>query len=378
MFRRLRWILIIAGIVLVVLALRATVLRPEAVVVEVAVVDRGIVKDTVSNSQAATVRSRLHARVGAEIGGRVAAIPHREGSPVKAGNVLVELDDATASRRLELAREDLATSRAHHDAARAATTLAARELDRAESLAAEGLVSGEQLDSARAAADRTTAESSAAQAQIQRATAARRLAEQELENRRVRAPFDGVVAEVLVELGESVIPGAPLIEILDPVQLYISAELDEVDIGLIVVGLAAEVEFDPFPDLQLTGVVTRVAPYVSDLLEQNRTLEVEIEFTSGPDDPQPRPGTSADVEIILARREDVLRVPTFSVIEGNHVLIVENGRAVERTVTTGLRNWDYTEILDGVAAGEQVITSLDRAQLTDGMRVRGETTTDEP
>jgi HlyD family secretion protein len=236
-------------------------------------------------------------------------------------------------------------------------------------------VATEQLDTARSAADRTRAEAAAARAQIERAAAAVRLTEQEIENLRVRAPFDGVVAEVLTELGESVVPGAPLIEILDPDALYVSAEIDEVDIGRVQVGLAVLIELDPFPGVEFHGTVTRVAPYVSDLLEQNRTLEVEIDFETPAELPDPRPGTSADVEIILERRDDVMRVPTFSVIEGDHVLVVEAGRARARRVTTGLRNWDFTEIVDGLRGGERVITSLDRVQLEPGMRVEAEGST---
>lgn len=370
--RFLRWILILAALILVIWILRATVFRPKPVAVEVAVVERGVVENTVTNSQAATVRARLRARAGAELGGRVAAIPRREGTRVKTGDPLVELDDTTARKRRDLAAEELATARARHDAARAAAALAARELERAESLAASGLVSKEQLDTARAEADRTRAETSAARAQIEAAQASLRLATQEVENLTVRAPFVGVVAEVLTEVGESVLPGQALIEVLDPDDLYVSADLDEIDIGRIYTGLPARVKFDPFPGIYVPGTVTRVSPYVSDLLEQNRTLEVEVEFRREPGDPEPRPGTSADVEIILERREEVLRVPTFAVIEGNHVLVVEDGRAVERRIDLGLRNWDYTEILSGLEDGEKVITSLDRVQLKSGMRVREE------
>ncbi|MGD8396099.1 MAG: efflux RND transporter periplasmic adaptor subunit, partial [Candidatus Eiseniibacteriota bacterium] len=267
---RPRWIAVLIALIAVVWVLRSTVFRAPPVAVEVAIAGRGIVLDTVSNSRAATVRSRLRARVGAETGGRVVALPQRAGMRVAAGDVLVELDAATARRRLALAREDLAAARARFEAADAAAALAASERSRVESLGNAGLVATEQLDTARSAADRTRAEAAAARAQIERAAAAVRLTEQEIENLRVRAPFDGVVAEVLTELGESVVPGAPLIEILDPDALYVSAEIDEVDIGRVQVGLAVLIELDPFPGVEFHGTVTRVAPYVSDLLEQNR------------------------------------------------------------------------------------------------------------
>ena len=113
---------------------------------------------------------------------------------------------------------------------------------------------------------------------------------------------------------------------------------------------------------------------VNDVREQNRTLDVEVEMTSDPTAPLPKPGTSADVEIILDRRDGVMRVPTNAIIEGRSVLIVENGVAVSRPVKTGLRNWDWTEITDGLSEGTEVITSLEKQGVKAGARVAARTT----
>jgi HlyD family secretion protein len=130
------------------------------------------------------------------------------------------------------------------------------------------------------------------------------------------------------------------------------------------------VTLDPYKGVVWEGEVARVFPAVDDRLEQNRTLEVEVDIESSPDQPKPRPGTSADVVIIIATRDDVLRVPTFSVIEGRRVLVVQKGKAVERDVQTGLRNWEWTEIIDGISEGDRVITSLDRQGVKDGAAVK--------
>lgn len=365
-----RWWWIGLGVVAAIVALRLTVFRPAPILVETATVSRGEVEETVTNSQAATVKSRLRSRLGAEVAGRVARIAHREGAHVGSGDVLVELDKATAARRLDLAREELAMAGGRLSAARAAAALAWQELDRARSLRQSSLVSQEQLDQAVSSAGRAAAEVAADSAQVERGEAALRLATEDLRNTGIRAPFAGVVSEVRTEVGESVVPGQPLIELLDPDQLYVSAELDEVDIGRVKTGLQTRVRFDPFPGVNVPGTVVRVAPYVSDVQEQNRTLEVEINFRHGPGDPDPRPGTSADVEIVLNSRRGVLRVPTFAVLEGAHVLAVERGRAERRAVATGIRNWDFTEITSGLAEGDRVITNLDRVQVKPGARVR--------
>jgi HlyD family secretion protein len=196
-----------------------------------------------------------------------------------------------------------------------------------------------------------------------------RLAQGEVEHLRVLAPFDGIVSQRMVEVGESVIPGQPVLEVVSLDRLYVSAPLDEIDIGRVREGLPARVTLDPYRGRVWQGVVTRVSPVVNDVREQNRTLEVEVEMTPDPEAPEPKPGTSADVEIVLAKRDGVLRVPTQAVIEGKRVLAIENGKAVERPVKTGLRNWDWTEITDGLREGAAVITSLEKQGVKAGARV---------
>ena len=352
---RARWWVIAAGLLVLVLALRATACRPKPLEVEVVTVARGLVEDAVTNSQAGTVRARLRARVGAERAGRVAAIPHREGSRVRQGAALLLLDPSTAGKQLELARRDL-------EAASAAAILARQQHERTAALFKSGLVPKSSLESAEA-------ELSGAEARDQRARSAVRLVQDELEHLRVLAPFDGVVSQRMVEVGEPVVPGQPVLEVVSLGRLYVSAPLDEIDIGRVREGLPARVTLDPYRGRVWQGVVTRVSPVVNDIKEQNRTLDVEVEMTPDPSAPEPKPGTSADVEIVLDRRDSVLRVPTNAIIESKSVLVVENGKAVSRDVTTGLRNWDWTEITSGLAEGAAVITSLEKQGVKAGARV---------
>jgi len=145
--------------------------------------------------------------------------------------------------------------------------------------------------------------------------------------------------------------------------------MDEVDSGNIHPGQPARVTFDSYPGRQFDGRVLRVAPYVLDREEQNRTVEIEVEL----DDPSAvrlLPGTSADVEVLLEARERVLRVPTSALIEGEKVLVAENGVLAERKLGIGLKNWDWTEVRSGLAAGDLVVVSLDRPEVQAGAKVR--------
>ena len=352
---RARWWLIAGGLLVLVFALRATACRPKPIDVEVVKVARGLVEDAVTNSQAGTVKARLRARVGAERAGRVAAIPRREGSRVRRGEAMLLLDRSTADTQLEVARRDL-------EAASAAALLARQTYDRSAALAKERLVPKSALEAAEA-------DLNGAAARDQRARSAVRLAQDEVDHMRVLAPFDGIVSQRLVEVGESVVPGQPVLEVVSLGRLYVSAPLDEIDIGRVREGLPARVTLDPYRGRVWQGVLTRVSPVVNDIKEQNRTLDVEVEMTPDPSAPEPKPGTSADVEIVLDKRDGVLRVPTNAIIESKSVLVIENGKAVSREVKTGLRNWDWTEVTSGLTEGAEVITSLEKQGVKAGARV---------
>jgi len=365
----LRWALIIGAAVVAVAALRFTLFRPKPIDVDVYDVAKGSVEDAVTNSRAGTVRSRHRAQLGVELPGKVARIPHREGSHVEKGNLLLELDTTTARMELQLAERDLDAARATVVSAEASAALANQAYERAVALNKQGLISEQDFDQATSRREVATSELAAARAHERRARTAIGLARDRLDHLRIVAPFDGVITQRFVEVGEAVTIGQPALEIMSSRELYVSAPIDEIDIGRIESGLRARVTLDPYRGVEWEGVVTRVAPYLDDVLEQNRTLEIEVDLR--PDDalPWPKPGTSADVEVILDRRDDVLRVPTLSVIEGKRVLVARNGRAVDTDVEIGLKNWVWTEVRSGLSAGDAVITNLDQQGLRPGTRI---------
>jgi HlyD family secretion protein len=365
----LRLGLVVVVLVGVLFLLKATVFRPKPIEVEAVAVARGVVEDAVTNSQAGTVRSRLKARVSAERAGRIETLPHREGETVPRGEILLLLDPSTASTRLSSAERDLEAARAGVEAAEAAATGARQDFDRVNRLAETGAVSRGQLDQARTRLDSADAELKAARARVGGAVSAVRLTQDELQHLKVIAPFAAVITQRLVEVGESVVPGQAVFELMSPDSLYVVAPIDEIDIGRISAGLPARVTLDPFPDVTWNGQVTRVAAFVNDIKEQNRTLDVEVDIRPEPGKPRPKPGTSADVEIILDERRNVFRVPTFAVIEGKRVLLAQSGKAVSRDVVVGIRNWEWTEIRSGLTDGDLVITNLDKQGITAGVRV---------
>jgi HlyD family secretion protein len=161
-----------------------------------------------------------------------------------------------------------------------------------------------------------------------------------------------------------------VLDLIDTRSIYVSAPMDEVDSGRVKKGQPARVSVDSQPGKHFPARVVEVAPYVLDRLEQNRTLEIELELDDAAVAAGLLPGTSADAEVILSARDDVLRVPTQALLEGGRVLVLERDRLVERSLQVGLRNWDLTEVAAGLSAGERVVTSLDRPEVKAGARAR--------
>jgi len=366
-------VLLVAG---AIYALRATVFAAGPVPVRVVSLERGVVEATITNTKAGTVKARRRAGLSTGTAGIVVELAVERGDSVQAGQLLLRLNDATQASELAYAERSLEVAESSYARTCLAAARAQRELQRNEELARTQVVSADRIDSLHTALDLAHADCSVADAQVMVAAAGIEVARASLEKTVLRAPFDAIVADVAVELGEWVTPSVPLmaapdlIDAIDPSSLYVSAPMDEVDAGLLSLGQPVRVLIDSHPGQSFPGRVVRLAPYVLDVENQNRTIEIEVELQDAVFSATLLPGTSADVEVILEVREDVLRVPTFALLEGGRVFTVEEGRLAEHTVEPGLRNWDWTEVVSGVPAHASVVTSLDRPGLEAGAEAR--------
>jgi HlyD family secretion protein len=372
MLSRRRGLLIL--LLLVIVALGWLLLgRSQPITVRVVGVETGVVEDLVANTRAGTVKPCRRAHLAPGMGGQIERLSVRDGDRVEAGQLLLELWNQDIKARVELAEREAEAAEARARAACLKADQTEREAARQVKLKERAMASEEALDRAITAAQAGRADCEAARASARVSAAQIGVARAELERTRLTAPFAGVVAEVTGELNEYVtpsppgIPTPPAVDLIDDDCFYISAPIDEVDAAKVRLGLDARVSLDAFGDLELAGVVRRVAPYVLDLEKQARTVEVEVVLA---DLPQERPllaGYSADVEIVVDRRKGRLFIPTAAVRPGepSTVLVLDQGLLEEREVEVGLSNWEQTEIVSGLSAGEQVVLSLDR----DGVEV---------
>ncbi|OGA30728.1 MAG: efflux transporter periplasmic adaptor subunit [Betaproteobacteria bacterium RIFCSPLOWO2_02_FULL_68_150] len=347
--------------------------RPKPVAVTVAAVAPGRVENTVANTRAGSVAACRRAKLAPPLGGRIDKLAVREGDRVQAGQLLLELwnDDLVARERV--AREQLQTARSHVNEACLVAGAAAREAVRTRQLRDKGFVSEERVDRAESDAQARQAACESARTQVAEANARISASRADTARTVVRAPFAGIVAEINGEVGEFLtpsppgIPTLPAIDLIDDSCLYVSAPIDEVDAARLKVGMSGRITLDAYRGRSFAGKLRRIAPYVLALEKQARTVEVEVEFDVPGEARHLLVGYSADVEVIVAAREDVLRVPTSALMPGNRVLVLgEEGRLEERVIEVGLSNWEFSEVRKGLERGAHVVTSLERAGVKAG------------
>ncbi len=370
--------LLIAGLVLAVAAFAlwsASRQPPPAVTLHT--VEKGTVENTVSNTRAGTVEACRRSKLSMPMGGRVDELLVDEGDLVEAGQILLTLWNRDRRAMQAQASAQLLAAQHREQQLCVEADNAEREARRLETLLQRKLTSRESTEIGRTRAQASRLACRAAGDEAKVAQANLEMNEALLDETLLRAPFAGIVAEIHGEVGEYVTPSPPgvatppAVDLIDYTCLYVTAPIDEVDAGHLYRDLPARITLDAFRGEIFPGKITRIAPYVLDLEKQARTAEIDVAF----DDPEVRKrllvGYSADIDIILETREDVVRIPTETLLEDNEVYRynASTGTLEKRAVEVGLRNWNFTEITGGLQAGDRIVLSLDIPELADGLEV---------
>ncbi|MBI3375128.1 MAG: efflux RND transporter periplasmic adaptor subunit [Betaproteobacteria bacterium] len=365
-------------IVLIVVAAAAAgvwyATRPKPVLVAVAEADVGRVEMTVANTRAGSVSACRRAKLAPPAGGRIEKLAVREGDRVAKGQVLLTLWNLDLSAREQVAREQLGSAKARVREACELASAAAGEARRARELMAQNFISKERVERTDAEAASRQAGCDSAHAQVLEADARIEAARADTDRTVLRAPFAGIVAEVNGELGEYLtpsppgIPTLPAVDLIDDSCIYVSAPIDEVDAAQLKVPMAGRITLDAYRGKHFSGKLRRIAPYVLALEKQARTVEVEVEFDNPGEAKHLLVGYSADIEIVVTGRDNVVRIPTPALMPGNRVLLVDSGGRLEsRALETGLSNWEFTEVKKGLERGDRVVTSLEREGVKAGV-----------
>jgi RND family efflux transporter MFP subunit len=309
-----------------------------------------------------------------EVPGTIKHLNVKEGQHVRAGEVLVEIDDQEYRLKWERAEalrlkylSDLLLDKqfAQPDKeldARAKERIkqAEQEFSKAGSLFGQGMISREDFEKAQRTYETVLIESGikkeevmAASKGLTQAEIDTKIAQMEIEKTRIRAPFGGIITDIKISPEENISAGRELFTLVNISQIKVQAQVLESEVGKMKVGHDAALRFSAYPGKVFKGHVEAISPIIN---PEDRTCTVHI-LVDNPEE-EIKPGMHAEVEIAADIYKDRLLVPQEAVlVRGGRklVFVVEDGLAKWRYIEVGLENEDYVEVLDGVKEGEPVI-----------------------
>ncbi len=307
-----------------------------AIAVEVAKIEAADFSDEAS--AVGNLKSNESVVMRPETAGRIAAVNFRDGTIVGKGAVLVTLDAAVQEAELQQARANLALAQSNHK--------------RNQELLEKKFVAAQALDN------------SAATLKVQEAAV--QLAEAKVGRMRIKAPFNGMVGLRNVSVGDYVKEGQDLINIEDIGTLRVDFKLPETYLGRVVKGQVVEVSTDALPGEQFKAVLDAVDPMVD---QNGRAISSRARLDNATG--RLRPGMFVRVRLLFGERKNVLMAPEQAIVPGAQptVFKVVDGKAVATRVKLGVRRAAQVEIVDGLAAGDVVVTA-GQLKLRDGAPVR--------
>ncbi len=349
--------------------------RPEKIIVDVINPTMGNVAEKVTNTRAGTITACKRAKLSLPIGGQIAQIHVKEGEQVEAQQLLLSLWHKDRAANLEQAQAIYHASKKHHQRSCIIADNLNIEATRKSHMLKQNLTSQEELDKAVANARAASANCAAMQAESDAKLAQVQTAKAHLEQTQLYAPFSGIVAEITGEVGEYTTPSPPgvatppAIDLLTQDCHYISAPIDEVDAARLSVNLPVNIRLDAFSKEVFPGTLRRISPYVQDYEKQARTVTVEVDINEH-HSPHFLAGYSADVEIIIAQKNDVLTLPTELIINNGYVYVLNTDNIIEqKAIQIGLSNWQVSEISSGLSQSDRVISSIGALGVKEGVRV---------
>lgn len=378
-----------------------------------AVQKRDLVASVTASGQ---VQPQTKVDVAADISGRIVRLAVKEGQMVQKGQFLLEIDPALYLAAVQRAEAALSASKAQEAQAKANLIQAQKNYQRSAEIkkANAQLVSDEQLEQLKTAAEVQQALQEAAVHQTEQSAAQLKDAQSSLAKTTILAPMSGRITRLAVEQGETAVPGtfnkdaATLLTIADMSVLETKVKVDETDVARIELGDSAIVQIDAFPDTTFLGRVTKIsnssvkaaASASQGSADQAVDYEVTIQLVNPPKDT--RPDFSATAKVVTDARTQALSIPIIALtvrenekLENNDTSAVALGRSTNakqvgkkdvegvfvvgtdnkvtfRPVKVGIAGEKYFEVLTGLKEGERIVGGTYQAirELKDGGLVR--------
>ena len=293
-----------------------------------------------------SLKSRQSVMLRPEVGGRITQLNFHDGQRVRRGQVLVQLDDQLPRAQIQQSQAELSIAQANHK--------------RNQELVAQGFISQRSVDESAANLEVAQAKLALAQATAQRL--------------KIVAPFDGIAGIRGVNVGDYLKDGADIVNIEDLDAVYVDFRLPERLQSKVRPGQTAQVTFDALPGVRYAALVQAISPQID---ADGRAIAVRGCIDNRR--LQLRPGMFARVTTVFSERSDALVVPEEAIVPDGtspYVLKVVEGKEPGSQVTRrtpvqlGVRSPGWVEVLDGLSAGDLVVTAGQQRIRKDGTEVR--------
>jgi HlyD family secretion protein len=419
MSKRVKWSVAGAvGLVVILIAgLGAAKRGNKAVDVRVEPVEaRDLVASVTASGQ---VRPQTKVDVASDVAGKITQLSVKEGQMVSKGQFLLQIDPEQAEAMVSRAEAAMAAAQAQAAQSRANLIQSEKSYERTAAMkkANPQLVSDEQLEQLKTSVDVNRALEEAAGHSVEQARAALKDARSARSKTTIFAPMAGRVTRLVVEQGETAVPGtfnkdaATLLTISDMSVLETKVKVDETDVARISIGDSAIIQIDAFPDTTFVGRVTEISNSavrgiaVQQSADQAVDYEVTIQLMNAPS--ETRPDFSATAKVITDMRKSVMSIPIIALtvreneelakgdtavglgrprptkdvgrkdVEGVFVVGTDN-KVTFRPVKVGIAGEKHFEVLTGLKQGEKIVAGTYQAirELKDGTLVRETKTTD--
>lgn len=373
--RGLAWMLAAVGIAAAAFYWRSTLpLEVETTTVTTAYPSQGY---TLLNATGYVVAQRK-AAVASKATGRLEWLGVREGSTVRANEIVARLENRDVTAQMEQAAANVKLAQANVEQAQAEVREAERAFNRSRELLAKSFVSSAAHDAAVGRYERANANLRAQQAAVAVAQANLRSSQVAIDQTLIRAPFDGIVltknanvGDVITPLSSAVGSQAAVVTMADMSTLEVEADVSEAAVGKVYVGQPCEIQLDALPDSRFRGTVSRMVPTVD---RAKATVTVKVRFEDK--DERILPEMSAKVAFLSQqippdqRERRTVIAPEAVVERGGKrlVFVVQNDRAVAAAVQIGSKFGESVEVTEGVEAGAKVVMRPPE-KLQDGMAV---------
>lgn len=356
--------------------------------VDVQKVELKLIKSSILASGTLTFREQVQLR--SEVIGQVIALHVEEADEVKKGDPVITLDPKTYQAQVDQAEARVRIQQIAIERQRLLINTLSDRFERQKAMFAKKLVDEDSFESLKSDLALAKVDLRSLQESLAQSRAALDQSEDLLSKTRITSPIDGVVIQVDIKVGETVIagttniPGSTMMVIADPSETLTEVQVDEADIAQVREGQSADIYTAAYPDTPLSGAIQSIASVARQTPGQ-ASLSFLVKILMDKQDTMTiRPGMSVRADIYTETSDETLAIPVQAVLfdedteedgkgeeEQTYVFVMQDGKAIRKDVEVGISSDSDQEITDGLEEGELVITGPFRIlrHLNDGDEV---------